>query len=263
MIQNRAVSLLSAYRKVRKLDFGGATRVLLGATPHKTRLGFTPGKRDGYSKTVSNAKFAGNNWLEYHFGWEPLVKDVYASMEILHNPVKKFASIHGSAKTSADYSSGVQNGGSVSSINTYKWTAQFKQGAFINAIQDPQLHTLEQLGVINPAVLAWEVVPFSFVVDWFVNVGDVLRSYSDFAGMTLTNSWSISIVRCTNFCHTWLNPGYSAVNGTNRYSSGNGLRVVRSSGLTGPVLNVRPFRLPSVTRAATAVSLLTQALKGR
>lgn len=29
---------------------------------------------------------------------------------------------------------------------------------------------------LNPFVTAWELVPFSFVVDWFVNVGDWLQS---------------------------------------------------------------------------------------
>lgn len=29
-------------------------------------------------------------------------------------------------------------------------------------------------GLINPAVLAWELIPFSFVVDWFAPIGNTL-----------------------------------------------------------------------------------------
>jgi hypothetical protein len=265
MVQSRAVTMLDAFRKVRRFDFAGAARVLAKATPVSKRPGFVPTSKGWYPKGVSTLKTAGNNWLEYHFGWEPLVKDVYASMEILHNPVNKFASIHGKAKTTAFTDSGWQNAGSVSVKTTYQWTCTHKQGAFVSAVQAPPLHTLEQLGLLNPAVLAWEVVPFSFVVDWFVNVGDVLRSYSDFAGMTLTQPWSITIVRCNHSKGTRLNKGFSPPpnSGSFRSSYANGLYVERERQLTKPVFSVRPLRLPSVSRAATAISLLAQGLKGR
>jgi hypothetical protein len=29
---------------------------------------------------------------------------------------------------------------------------------------------------LNPVSIAWELMPFSFVVDWFMNVGDYLRN---------------------------------------------------------------------------------------
>jgi len=30
--------------------------------------------------------------------------------------------------------------------------------------------------MLNPASLAWELMPYSFVIDWWFNVGDVLAS---------------------------------------------------------------------------------------
>jgi hypothetical protein len=32
--------------------------------------------------------------------------------------------------------------------------------------------------VADPAISAWESVPFSFVADWFVNIGDVLGAWT-------------------------------------------------------------------------------------
>jgi hypothetical protein len=32
--------------------------------------------------------------------------------------------------------------------------------------------------VVDPWITAWELVPFSFVADWFVNVGDVLSAWN-------------------------------------------------------------------------------------
>lgn len=48
----------------------------------------------------------------------------------------------------------------------------------------PSLSTAQQLGLTNPAQLAWELVPFSFVVDWFIPVGDF------FAQLDATLGWS-------------------------------------------------------------------------
>jgi hypothetical protein len=38
---------------------------------------------------------------------------------------------------------------------------------------------IHAFGVNRVASIIWEAIPFSFVVDWFVNVGDVIRSYED------------------------------------------------------------------------------------
>lgn len=39
------------------------------------------------------------------------------------------------------------------------------------------------LGLLNPANVAWELVPFSFVVDWFVPIGSYLDSLGFFWGL--------------------------------------------------------------------------------
>jgi hypothetical protein len=39
-------------------------------------------------------------------------------------------------------------------------------------IENPLTNTLSSLGLTNPLNVAWELVPFSFVVDWFIPIGD-------------------------------------------------------------------------------------------
>jgi hypothetical protein len=48
---------------------------------------------------------------------------------------------------------------------------------------------LAQTGIDNPALLAWELLPYSFVVDWFLPVGNYLQSLTDFAGFTFVDGW--------------------------------------------------------------------------
>jgi hypothetical protein len=47
-------------------------------------------------------------------------------------------------------------------------------------IENPLLHSLASLGVIDPLLIAWELVPFSFVIDWGYPLGD----YFDARGAT-------------------------------------------------------------------------------
>jgi hypothetical protein len=55
--------------------------------------------------------------------------------------------------------------------------------------QNSLTSTLQQLGLDNPAMLAWELTTLSFVADWFVNVSDVLEQITAFTGVTYLTGW--------------------------------------------------------------------------
>jgi len=249
MMTNSLVTLGKFTNQVRKLHFGEAAKTL--------RMKFIP-------KGINLRKSWANNWLEYHFGWEPLLRDIYDSADVLNNPIKKFAATKGvaTAVRTAGYSS---NLGSVSDFGQWRTEYLCKQGGTVKAITSGTLHSLDQFGLINPASLAWEVVPFSFVVDWFSNVGDVLRSLSDFAGMTLERMYATFIVRSYESGTNVVNPGYTVAPGVNpiRNHSGNGIYVSRVNHLYSPTFQVKPLRLPSAIRGVTASALLSQFFKTR
>jgi hypothetical protein len=52
---------------------------------------------------------------------------------------------------------------------------------------DQTVASLRDYGLINIAENAWELIPFSFVVDWFVGVGDFLHNITALAGLTFEN----------------------------------------------------------------------------
>jgi hypothetical protein len=57
-------------------------------------------------------------------------------------------------------------------------------------IENLDLALASQLGVVNPASIAWELIPFSFIVDWFLNVGDFLNQFSDFLGLRIEDDYT-------------------------------------------------------------------------
>lgn len=66
-------------------------------------------------------------------------------------------------------------------------------------LSNPSLYQAARTGITNPLATAWELCPFSFVVDWFCNVGDILSGLTDLQGVELSNgSYSYKMVSNTN-----------------------------------------------------------------
>jgi len=50
-------------------------------------------------------------------------------------------------------------------------------------LQGPELAYLNTFGLINPFSIAWELVPWSFAIDWFVPVGATLEAITATVGL--------------------------------------------------------------------------------
>lgn len=249
MISARAQQLLRFSRAVRRLDLPSAARALsLDPSNRKVR----GSDRFGRTKTF------GNLFLEYHFGWEPLAKDIIDGCVTLATPAKRlWAKGRGSSEISSVVTTSDHNSigsGGTSRIRKGTWVSTMSACCVIN---NPNVAVNAQLGLLNPLSIAWELVPFSFVVDWFVNVGQVLSSMTDFMGCTISNSWHSDTAKWSTELHQWWVEPTGMWYGL---ASGNSVDMVRSSGLVSPVIVARPLKVPSITRAATQVSLLTQFL---
>lgn len=208
------------------------------------------------AKLKSGAKHLANNFLEVHFGWVPLISDIYQSLQILTGPIP-YGRITGSAKL--PYSVGV----GPTSLNfwetlTAKHTgvARCHVGAHVE-VTNPNLFLLSSLGLLNPLDVAWDAIPWSFVVGWFVNVQDIIQNMSAYAGCSLSNSYHVVSLsaHCTN-TRSNRYPGYA---GTSSVSS-TAFSLKRGVGIPDLTLRVKGVQLPSTLRGLTAASLLTKFL---
>ena len=132
-------------------------------------------------------------------------------------------------------------------------------------VSNPNLFLANQLGFVNAGVVAWDVVPFSFVLDWFVNVGQFLAAFTDFWGLTISNSQtSLLWIRETTkwqVNNTW--PGHppGTVYRTYRFKRASATR--RVGAIPGPTLAIRAPWVLSPVRGLTSISLLLQQLRGK
>lgn len=196
-------------------------------------------------------KHAASIWLEYWFGWAPLVGDIDACVDVLTSAPPPLI-LTGSA-TQEIKGSRVTTGGGQLRVSQWNGKAVVKQHVRVR-IENPNALLRQQTGLTNAAEIAWAVVPFSFLVDWFGNVGDVLRAHTDFAGLVVEEAYT------TAHCKIRAAQSQAWSAGTPYYRKWSGMNqqvcTIRLLRTIGPTLQ---FKLPpglSVTRAATAISLL-------
>jgi hypothetical protein len=82
-------------------------------------------------------------------------------------------------------------------------TGSVKRGVEVGvsfAIANQTRYDLNRLGLLNPWEIAWELVPLSFVFDWFMPVGNFLSSFTA----------SLGTVFKTGYTTTWLENNFTA-----------------------------------------------------
>ena len=238
MIVKRTLWLGRAYKQLRKGNFRGFINTLgMKAKPKHRRTRWT------------RSKDASGLWLEYWMGWAPTVSDIYNATQVIMGGPKgpQPFPVRAGARESVKFHDRLRDG------EHYLWTGNVfvHTGAMVQVTSE-NTALLGELNLLNPLVVAWNVVPFSFMVDWFGNIGSVLSSYSDFAGYRLTSAWTTSLARLDyeGFGASVMTPN-AAFHAKGRY-----VGVNRVTSIQKPILQ---FKLPkglSVTRAATSISLL-------
>lgn len=136
-----------------------------------------PGQGRGPSGLGTTQDVA-NGWLQWQYGWRPLFNDVFgAADEALNIATKTISSVKGSAKRPVK-GLGVIDRGNFLGRQDWKWinTATGSQACTIRLVVELPGATLDRWSSLNPVSLGWELVPYSFVVDWFYDVGSFLRN---------------------------------------------------------------------------------------
>lgn len=208
----------------------------------------------------SRPRDASNLWLQYHFGWEPLIQDIYNAVQFLDEEywvqlVTAKAQVKGAwhiAPAPTQYGTW-----------QHHWPelqARCLMQARVRVI-DVNAHRAAAMGLVNPATLLWQLSPFSFLVDWLIPVEQYLNSWTDFHGLELDLAFTTQSQHADG--ESWVSysqyPGWKA-----NYVHPAGWRVTRTLGIPTPGSpTLKQFKGLSVSRAATAVSLLIGSLAPR
>lgn len=119
-------------------------------------------------------KALGGKYLEWVYGWKPLAASIHGTIGNLGQTLDNMMSVQARASESksSSYTGPVpfgKPGGTVIDSARCMMKAEFRPPS--GTVQNLALYTS-----LNPLTIAWELVPYSFVVDWFYDLGGYLRT---------------------------------------------------------------------------------------
>lgn len=122
-------------------------------------------------------------WLQYRYGVMPLVYTLYDAAELLKQ-VKMAEFVDTRKKETIERPSPLNKKATERIV--FRCCARSK-------VTSEGLLKAYELSQFNPSVTAWELVPLSFVVDWFVNIGTVLQALNPQALDNVYVTYSVKV----------------------------------------------------------------------
>jgi hypothetical protein len=278
LVGDSATRIARTFKRLKRFDIPGAFEALGLAKVENLRHSnaLIKSARNSKRSVVGRTDFAANAWLEMTYGWKPLLSEIdNAAHDLAFGWEAHDADfrIHGSGrvKSTAHFVNGSRlapgNNGPGGAIDYHRQESSVRVGYTSHVkVTDPTWRALSSLGLANPLEIAWELLPYSFVVDWFVPFGDWIASLDAMAGLTMVDA-SKSVKTKSTLTAT-LHPGclsYPYDIDTSCYYDGSTSAFERTVESSLPGTNFLRFESPSeamgVNRSISAIALLQNAFK--
>ena len=204
--------------------------------------------------------------LEWRFGWQPLWNDIHSAAEALSRDLGDF-SVVGKGRGRWVETDSYTNSGMYSEVREDR-IANYDQRYRLSAdvrITNPNLLLWDSLGFTNPVLFAYELIPFSFVLNYFVSLEEFCRGLCPFMGMELRNACTTHFTTVkTSIVGTPVRLSYPYPNPVPYGLWLDGVVMSRAPGpISGPPLRIRDPWILQPGRAVNSVSLLLQQLGKR
>lgn len=139
----------------------------------------------------SLSKDMASRWLQYQYGVIPTMMEVNGLLELIHQKLWEGQYLISGKVSTTEMRTWTS---SLNSVTKTGRTTVIRKNTFSYFVDSSTLRTLSQSGISNPAALVWETIPYSFVIDWFLNVGDYLSSLDALVGvkeLRVIRSWRV------------------------------------------------------------------------
>lgn len=184
MMESRLVQFYRFVKHMKKFRFKDA----LGELGVKATDERIPWKR-----LKKRSKALGDNIIEVRFGWQPLISDISTTAEILGSPIP-LGRIVGKGTTRIKSSRTLGPSSVPPGYYSNKYVYQDYtlvrcrvQGDVV--MTNPNTALLNNLGLLNPALVLYDAIPWSFVANYFINLEEFLTGFSSFIGYSVTNTF--------------------------------------------------------------------------
>lgn len=224
------------------------------------------------TKLKITSKKIADDFLAFMFGVKPLIDDAYAAGSALARLLDteksdKIVVRCSSRGTSSSRGVTHQQGGGVS---LYQLTHELQTTVEVRyvleyKITNGPLEVLQGLGLANPAEIAWEMMPWSFVIDWFLPIGKYLQSLNSDTALTFVGGVK-TVVTTDEWINTYSGSSYSPSYSQGYELTATSMKKVRSKVRTlvtvPPAKPLPQFKNPlSAYHLAEALALVVQRFK--
>jgi hypothetical protein len=125
--------------------------------------------------------YVNQKWLEYRYGWSPLVYSIYDAMDTigLQQVINGVFTIRQGSRRVLQ--SSIKGGSGTYASPSYmssSWTSVRHQ--YVLDFRLPSGLRIRDWTSLSPVSIAWELLPFSFVGDWLVNVSQQLSLWENY-----------------------------------------------------------------------------------
>lgn len=156
MITGTARKIYGAYFAARRGQFWLAHKILTVGT-------------DRFSS--ARPKVVASNWLELQYGWLPLLKDCESAAQFLAHelsyPMQWTVTVRSSKKLGTLRTASPSN-------SDFKKKEVWTRCQIKAKLTEKDVAQLS--GLLDPFSVAWELLPYSFVLDWFIPIGNYLAA---------------------------------------------------------------------------------------
>jgi hypothetical protein len=257
ILGGEAVHDLDQSLQMLRRPFGSSIGLLKKITKRRDQL---------LKKSASNiTKASANAWLEYRYGWKPILMDIDTivqecgaratfrrreggSQRLVARSMEKVSC----RNVRKDLSAGVPGGSLLRTTGETLTSidAQVSAGVIYTLVSDVDSEWLAGFLGTRPRDLLptiWECLPYSFVADWFVNVGDWLNAVIPSPKISVLGNWTTAVRKCrVSICNTVDSTYAGRTNSTSATGSWNQdqvQRIVGSSVAPTPIMTGKPLSL--------------------
>lgn len=149
------------------------------------------------------SRTAASHWLEYSLGWMPILADAKGLLKLAEEGLLRADrgprfSVRGKAQTDFSWSvttdgQGASNLPGGRTVVTGQTVVVGRAGMLLEFKAGATGLTSVGLGTFDPLSAVWELIPFSFVFDYFVDVGSYLEQLSSLQDVTVKAGFESSM----------------------------------------------------------------------
>lgn len=171
----------------------------------RRKLGYDLGRSHPLSERNTHQLL--NDYLAVQYGVKPLMQDVYGASSALNEREKDGDAYRATVKAVVRDQQRYTDKKTWQNYTRAFYTAdvQVDRSVFVRLdyiMDNPLLASLASLGITNPAASAWELTRLSFVVDWFLGIGNYLSAFDAALGWDFLAGSQTKMVRLVAYSPT-------------------------------------------------------------